>query len=103
MRAMNHLAYMFKNGLGTSGDYQLAYELYSEAGSAPEDSTAPPSGTSQYRSNALYHLARLYEAGEGVEPSRTKAIECYRKAAALGDSDAKAALLRFGCSIESVH
>jgi TPR repeat protein len=42
----------------------------------------------------MTYLGAMYENGSGVEQDHSQALAWYRKAAALGDEDAKASLKR---------
>lgn len=50
VRAANHLGFMFKKGLGTERDDEIAYELYLESVSGPDTPDVPENLT--YRGTA---------------------------------------------------
>ncbi|MBU2484656.1 MAG: SEL1-like repeat protein, partial [Alphaproteobacteria bacterium] len=38
--------------------------------------------------DAMFNMAKMYEHGDAVQLDKARALELYRKAAALGDADA---------------
>jgi TPR repeat protein len=79
--AMDNLAWLYRNGLGTKEDDARAGEWYQKAAAAGNV-------------NAMDNLGWLYENGVGVTRDYAKAREWYAKAADAGNADAKQALLR---------
>ena len=80
--AQNNLAYMYEHGHYVKQNYKKAVELYTQA-------------AEQGDKYAQYNLGRMYYYGK-VEKDETKAINWWKKAAAQGHEDAKAALVKLG-------
>lgn len=74
--AINNLAYCYEMGYGVKADLKKAFSLYHRI--AGRDAV----GT--------FNLAECYELGKGVEKNIEFAKKWYKKAATLGDGEAKA-------------
>ena len=53
------------------------------------DNAPKPAAPGYEDSEELFRLFQRYRTGDGVEADKTKAVEYYRKAAALGSEEAK--------------
>jgi tetratricopeptide (TPR) repeat protein len=73
--AMNHRAYMHKNGQGSPVDYAKAIELYDQAIDLGNVS-------------AMNNRAFMHEEGQGGDVDYAKAIALYEQAIALGNASA---------------
>ena len=65
VRAANHLALMFKKGLGVDQNNSLAFELYLE--SVNRADTPEIVGSPSYHGSAYYWLGYMAEHGEGTK------------------------------------
>ena len=74
-RAMNHLGYMYENGLGVSQDDKIAVTLYFLA-------------AEQGHARAQFNLGSMYYEGRGVLQDNVYAIMWWNIAAASGNKKA---------------
>lgn len=73
--AINNVAYMYENGVGTNVDYATAVVWYEKAAELGSDT-------------AMYNLGNLYASGLGVEIDYEVAAQWYEKSAEAGYTDA---------------
>lgn len=92
LRAANHLALMFKKGLGVARDDSRAYELFVESLSGPD--TPEVADNPSYRGTAYYWLGYMTENGEGVKRDLRAAKKWYSRGAACDQSKCIEALSR---------
>lgn len=71
------LGYMYESGLGTSIDYNAAFEQYTRGAEAGD-------------TRSMNNLASMYETGLGTEKDVQQALKWYAEAARLGNEDAAA-------------
>ncbi len=115
--SMNNLAWLLDNGVGAAVDHKAAFAMYQKSADFGDrdgmgslarmyqsglgvDKNYPQALLWAKKSGELgsgfgeFMLGYLYEHGMGVSASLNKAIECYRKAAAFGEQQARNALKR---------
>ncbi len=79
--AQRRLGEAYFYGKGVSSDYAKAFEYFSLAAEQDDPS-------------AVFHIARCYELGLGVQKSVIDAIELFRRGADLGSNECREALVR---------
>ena len=81
IRAWEEVGASYMVGLGVERDSDKAYDCFQKC---------------DVRAGWWESLGFNYSCGLGCEINMDRAVECYRKAAAMGNEDAKAALIELG-------
>ena len=97
VRAANHLAFMFKKGLGVQQDDSTAFQLYLESVNRPD--TPEIADNPSYRGTACYWLGHMAENGEGTKRDLRAAKRWYAQGAPCGQSNCVEALNRLQTNI----